>query len=159
MLWLVETNFFNRIQAAYNSEPKPTSDLIEKFKCFADGSAKESSSIMSVNEKGLATLNVTGALTREPDFWLWLFGIPQTTYADIISAVSSAESNADIKSMDVVFDSPGGSVSGLFEATEALRNFSKPTRAIIDDMAASAAYGLAAQADTIEAKGKMAMRQ
>ena len=60
-----------------------------------------------------------------------------------------AEASAQVERIVMVFDSPGGQVSGLGEAAEALRSGSKPLTAFVTGMAASAAYWLASQADEI----------
>lgn len=61
----------------------------------------------------------------------------------------AAERSAQVERIVMLFDSPGGVVSGLGEAAEAIRGASKPVIAHVTGMAASAAYWLASQAGEI----------
>lgn len=98
-----------------------------------------------------AEIRIAGVITKAPDLMAFLFGGGNTTYSDIIAALASADANPDVSEIILSIDSPGGTIDGLFDAIAAIRNTSKPTRAVVHNMAASAAFGLAAQADTIEA--------
>ena len=81
----------------------------------------------------------------------YLLGSGNTTYSDIISALASAEKNPNIKNITLSIDSPGGTVSGLFDALAAMEAINKPMKAVVSNVAASAAYAIAAQADEIVA--------
>jgi ClpP class serine protease len=50
-----------------------------------------------------------------------------------------------------MIDSPGGQIDGLFEAMDAVRSTTTPVRSVVVNRATSAAYGLAAQANSIVA--------
>lgn len=73
------------------------------------------------------------------------------SYGEIIKLVQSAADSPSIKSIVLDIDSPGGEVNGMFEAVEAIRTArtAKPVYAIVDEMAASAAFALASAADKI----------
>jgi len=60
-----------------------------------------------------------------------------------------AQSNPDVEQIVMLFDSPGGIVSGLGEAAEAIRASTKPVVAFVTGQCASAAYWLASQATSI----------
>jgi len=60
-----------------------------------------------------------------------------------------AQASQQVDSILLLVDSPGGVVSGLGEAADAIRNSAKPVTAFVTGMAASAAYWLASQAREI----------
>ena len=60
-----------------------------------------------------------------------------------------AEASADVQRHVMLVDSPGGVVSGVGEAAEALRNSTKPITAFVTGTGASLAYWLASQAQEI----------
>ena len=72
-------------------------------------------------------------------------------YAQIRQDVRRALADPSIKTIDLVIDSPGGSVLGLPETADVISaaNSRKPVRAFVTGIAASAAYWLASQASTI----------
>lgn len=74
-----------------------------------------------------------------------------TDYAAIRAGVKRALSDPTVRTVDLVIDSPGGSVLGLPETADAIHaaNRVKPVRAFVTGIAASAAYWLASQASTI----------
>ncbi len=96
-----------------------------------------------------ARIEVNGILTESPDIMARIFGGGNTTYSDIISALAAADSNPEIDNVEMLVNSPGGSVDGLFDALAALQVFSKPLTAIVGNNAESAAYAIVSQADTI----------
>ena len=72
-------------------------------------------------------------------------------YSDIRASVKRAASDPNVKSIDLIFDSPGGACTGLPETADVIRDAGKikPTRAFVTGIAASAAYWLASQCSTI----------
>ncbi|HLM79280.1 MAG TPA: S49 family peptidase [Terriglobales bacterium] len=74
-----------------------------------------------------------------------------TDYQDIRANVRRAVADPSVKTIDLVIDSPGGSVLGLPETADAIHaaNRVKPVRAFVTGIAASAAYWLASQASTV----------
>lgn len=105
---------------------------------------------------GVATIDIKGPLMPERSGLYDFFGIEHTAYSDIVADTRAAETDSSVKSIEYQIDSPGGTVAGMFETSDAIRNAEKPTRAIVTGMAASAAYGLASQADSIEATARTA---
>ncbi|MGE0400833.1 MAG: hypothetical protein AB7T06_29250 [Kofleriaceae bacterium] len=105
-----------------------------------------------------AEIRVEGVLTEKEDFWLWLFGVDNTTYADILDAITAVRADPSIRRVNVCVDSPGGAADGLFEtmdAFEVLRR-EKDVR-VTAKHAHSAAYGIAAAAGPITARSDAAM--
>lgn len=72
-------------------------------------------------------------------------------YAQIRQQVRRALADPNTPTIDLIVDSPGGSVLGLPECADAIAqaNKVKPVRAHVVGIAASAAYWLASQASTI----------
>ena len=101
-------------------------------------------------EGDTATIKVEGMLTPKRIGFLDFFGRPQTVWGDIIANVDQAES-LGIKTLNVIADSGGGMVDGMFEAMDAFANSSMQINGIVTGQAQSAMYMLLSQADTITA--------
>ncbi|MCT2398520.1 S49 family peptidase [Novosphingobium mangrovi (ex Huang et al. 2023)] len=74
-----------------------------------------------------------------------------TGYDGIVASVQSADADPNVRGILLDIDSPGGEVAGLFEACSILmaRRGTKPMRAMIRGVGASAAYQIAACADEV----------
>lgn len=103
--------------------------------------------------EGTATIPIKGLLLKTVPGWLKFFGIDATAYSDIRRLVAEAVADAGVQRIELAVESPGGQVSGAQETAEAIRdaNVQKPVTAVVEDLAASAAYWLASQAATISA--------
>jgi len=91
-----------------------------------------------------------------PDRLAYIYGY-STTYADIIAALGQAESDDAATEIVLHIDSPGGSWHALDETMARIAQTTKPTTAIIHNMATSGAYGLASQADRVIATSRGAL--
>jgi signal peptide peptidase SppA len=93
----------------------------------------------------VAVIPVQGVLTKDGPAWLG------SNYDGITEAAEQAAADPSVKHIVLAVDSPGGDVVGLPETAEALRSVAKvkPVTAMVDGMAASAAYWLTAQARDI----------
>jgi len=80
------------------------------------------------------------------------FGGGNTTYENILSGLALAASDDSVDQVTLNIDSPGGQVDGMFDVMAALESFPKPVTARAKN-ANSAAFGIAAMAQTIEATG------
>jgi ClpP class serine protease len=99
-----------------------------------------------------AVIPVEGVLTERPDWFAAYFGGGNTTYADLRQAIAEANGSPEIDSITMAFGySPGGSVTGLFSAMDAVRDSGKPVTATVKGGAMSGAFGLASQAGSIMA--------
>lgn len=100
-----------------------------------------------------AKIYISGALLRSTqDAQLFrAYGEEATSYSEIMSAVAAAEADPSVKSVLFVVDSPGGQVSGIHDASDAIAGMKKPATAHVETLCASAAYWLASQADNITA--------
>lgn len=100
---------------------------------------------------GVAEIKVSGVLSDSPDPIAFMYMGGNTTYGQIKEALTAANVDPDVETIIMDINSPGGSVLGLFDAMQAISDSAKPVVAKVRGMAASAAYGLASQADRIEA--------
>ena len=108
-------------------------------------------------EDGAARIPVVGVLTKQPDFFLSIFGPGSAVYGDLIAAVQAAEASDSVDRIILEIDSPGGEAAGFFETAQAIAATTKPTEAHVTDRAASGAFGLAAMADSISVNNPMAL--
>lgn len=102
---------------------------------------------------GVAIIPIAGMLLPRVPGIFRAFGIEATSYADISNAVRKAADDPAIARIVLAVNSPGGSVSGVHAAADAIlaARDVKPITAEVSGMAASAAYWLASQASTIVA--------
>jgi ClpP class serine protease len=101
-----------------------------------------------------AQIDISGVLTVRPSFFAMLFGGGNTTYGEITAALADAEQDPNVKEITLAIDSPGGQIDGLFDTLAALQGVNKPMKAVVHNVGASAAYAIAAQADTITAANR-----
>jgi len=97
----------------------------------------------------VAVIGVHGFVTRRPSFWSSLFG--GCSLVEFEQQLRAAVNDPQVSAIVLDCDSPGGSVTGVHEAFEAVRaaNAVKPITATISGLCASAAYWLAAGASRI----------
>lgn len=89
-----------------------------------------------ITSDGLAILNINGSLVDYVSYWY-------ASYKDIIKALELAEADERVQAIVLDINSPGGMVSGLFEAAHAISSCSKPVYAYAEGQCCSAAYLLA----------------
>lgn len=146
-MWYLESEAYNKLQTAYTS----------KVDLSAFGADSVAAGPDILNTAGsIASIAIKGILTKTPDFFARYFGGGNTTYESIIESIALAEQDDTISSIILDIDSPGGNISGLFDALAAIEKADKPITAVVNGQAASAAYAIAAQADTIQATSKAA---
>lgn len=140
-MWLLEQEFELTLSNAYRNAVTPTDSQIALIPEAREAGAQGQSYVIPV----------IGVLTKSPDFIAAFFGGGNTLYTDIIDGIREAESDSRVKEIVLLIDSPGGNTDGLFDAMDAVKAAKKPVRAEIDGLAASAAYGIASQANEITA--------
>jgi signal peptide peptidase SppA len=98
---------------------------------------------------GVAIVTVTGSLINR-GAWVGASS-GETSYEGIKFQVASAANDPKVRSILLDIESPGGEAVGAFEAADAIRAAAKqkPVTAVVNGMAASAAYALASAADKI----------
>lgn len=151
-LWLIDPDTFEVLSGARERTVNAQDVTAFEARVKSSGGAPKNYSV----EGDVARISVSGPLTKAPDFWAWLLGLGGTTYGDIQAALAMADQDARAKSIELFVDSPGGQVDGLFETIGAIRAAKKPIK-VRSNLAASAAYALAAAAGPIEAVSPAAM--
>lgn len=110
---------------------------------------KTDNSLLKSETSNVAVIQVYGPLSQKEDFWSWLFG--GTSYDQIRSELEAALNDDQIESILFDIDSPGGTVSGVFDLVDAIYESRsiKPSVAFINETAYSAAYAIASAASEI----------
>jgi ClpP class serine protease len=128
----------------------------ERYEAFIERVSTRDPGAELIVADGVARIPILGTLTNEPDFFFSIFG-GGATYGDIRALIAAAEGNNDVERIVLEIDSPGGEVAGFFATAAAIAATKKPTEAQVTNIAASAAFGLASQADRITVDNPMAM--
>jgi len=102
---------------------------------------------------GIAKINISGVLLKSVPGWARLFGFNVTGYDEITEQIAEAVAEKTVTAIELIVSSPGGMVAGVEGAASAIYNARgiKPVTAVVEDLAASGAYWLASQAQTISA--------
>jgi len=102
-----------------------------------------------LTRQGVGIVTVTGALINR-GAWIGSYS-GETSYEGIKHQLARAGSDSRVKSLILDIESPGGEAVGSDEAASAVRSVAerKPVIAVVNGMAASAAYGLASGASKI----------
>jgi signal peptide peptidase SppA len=100
-------------------------------------------------EKGVAMIPVLGSLVNRGAWIGSRSGM--TSYEGLAFQLDQAAADADVQSILLDMDSPGGEAVGAFEIADKVRTVakSKPIVAYVNGMAASAAYAIASSASQI----------
>nr|MCH9712726.1 S49 family peptidase [Pseudomonadota bacterium] len=155
-MWLLEQQARLALEAAIAAGAGPNAEQQAQLEASNISALSDGASRIFKSAGNTAEISVTGVLTNKPDFMAMLFGGGNTTYADIISAIGTAEQDPLIEKIELAIDSPGGEFAGLFDLIEAMEAANKPITAMVSNMAASAAYAIAAASDTIVARNQSA---
>lgn len=151
MLYLMEASALQTLRENQYNAP-PASDMLAYLRDTPVSAGPVAA------DGHVATIAVEGVLTPQPNLFARLFLGANTTYAGIRSALSAAKSDPSISHVVLRVSSPGGTVDGLFETLEAIKDFkaSGKTMSVTTDLACSAAYAIAAVAGDISAIGDWA---
>jgi ClpP class serine protease len=155
-MWLIQTAVRQALEQAQTSGWSPTAEQHLDFEARMSAAAGGDTPRLLTIAGNSAEIAITGAITNAPNMFAFLFGGGNTTYPDIIAALAVAEQDPEVETITLAIDSPGGTISGLFDALAAIENTTKPTRAVVSNLAASAAYAIAAQTDEIVAGNRAA---
>lgn len=96
---------------------------------------------------GIAIIHIHGPLGKMLTDWELMFGM--TDYDDIATQLAEADANPNVSAILLHIDSPGGTITGLPELAAKMRRVEKPLVAYTEGTAASAAYWIASQADSV----------
>ena len=107
--------------------------------------------VYNIDKDGIAHIPVVGILTSNVDPCAAFFEEAETEYGFIQAAVRKADHDLMVAGISLEIDSPGGYIDGVDETAQVIMATEKPVTARVHNMAASAAYWLASQADRIVA--------
>jgi len=149
-MWLLEASVRRAMQVAEKSGFKFTAEQQAHFdaRFSAVDTSPGSNRILTVAGDN-AQISVKGVMTQEPSFMAMIFGGGNTTYPEILSAIAAAEQDDNITNVTYAIESPGGGFDGLFDVLAAMQTATKPSKAIISGVGASAAFAMATQADEV----------
>ena len=105
------------------------------------------SGMFKIAEDGIGIVTVTGSLVNRGGWIGASSGL--TCYEGITAQLRAAAEDQSVQSIVLDIDSPGGEVGGVLALGQLIRRVreEKPVVAVVNDMAASAGYWLAAQAN------------
>ena len=111
------------------------------------------SNATTANDGAVAAIPVHGVIMKRVPAVFTMLGIEATGTVETSMAIRAALDDDSVEQIELSIDSPGGSVAGVQQLADLIHEARKikPIKAVVSDMAASAAYWLASQADTIEA--------
>ncbi len=100
-------------------------------------------------QNGAAIVPVIGSLVNRGS-WIGA-NSGMTSYEGLSAQLRDAAEDPDVSGILLDIDSPGGEATGMFSLAEQVRQIgqTKPVTAFVNDMAASAAYGIASAANEI----------
>ncbi len=98
---------------------------------------------------GVGIVSVVGSLVNR-GAWIGAYS-GATSYEGLGKQLDDAAADPNVKAIVMDIDSPGGEATGMFSLAAKVREIAavKPVVAVVNDMAASAAYGIASQATEI----------
>lgn len=133
--WYITQEALNSInEQSYNIEGKADNNKARRQAIFAKYWYSP-----EVNQSDkIAIISISGALYEED-------------YKVFASLIEKAESDENIEKILLDINSPGGQVSGVFDACSIIRNCSKPTASYTSTMMCSAAYAIGCSVDTMYA--------
>lgn len=99
---------------------------------------------------GVAMIPVIGSLVNRGS-WIGANSSGLTSYEGLSAQLRDAAEDPGVRAILLDLDSPGGEATGMFSVAEQVRQIgkTKPVTAFVNDMAASAAYGIASAANEI----------
>lgn len=139
------------LQAALNAEEARAARIAAGDRWDED--EREDSRLLSIDEDGLATIQIKGGLNNSADA-LWNEWIGATGYPEIREALVQAANNPDVKHILLDIDSGGGAVAGVADTGNLIRLVNdkvKPVTTFTDGNMMSAAYWLGAAAGSVYA--------
>ncbi|ULB08429.1 S49 family peptidase [Cereibacter azotoformans] len=100
-------------------------------------------------EGGVGIVSIVGSLVNRGAWIGASSGL--TSYEGLAKQLTDAAADPKVKAIMLDLDSPGGEATGMFALAAKVREVAaeKPVVAVVNDMAASAAYGIASQATEI----------
>lgn len=137
------------ISADLLRESPEASRYIGRFEPVDANDPKSARKPYRTTENGVAIIPVIGSLVNRGSWMDALSGV--TSYERLKYQIGAAAADKDVTSIVLDMDSPGGEAVGAFEAGDAVGAAArvKEVVAVVNGMAASAAYAIASQATRI----------
>lgn len=149
-MWLLEPETMALLREAKLAGWQPTAD--QQAQIVAQLGRNEDGSPRILTKAGnTASIAIHGVLTAQPDILALILGGGNTIYSDIQQALADADQDSSVEQIEMLLDTPGGSVSGLMDTLLAIQAVQTPVTARVGNQAASAGFILASQADEITA--------
>jgi ClpP class serine protease len=155
-MWLLEAAVRQAIEQAQKAGFMPSAEQQQQFEASRYSAEQSIGSRILTQAGSSAEVSIKGVITKTPSFMAMLFGGGNTTYPEIIAALAEADRDDSVEDITLAIDSPGGHFDGLFDTLAAIQSTSKPVKAVISNLGASAAYAIASQADEIVASNRAA---
>ncbi len=156
-MWLLTASVRQAFERAESSGAMPTAQQQFDYEARLNSASDHDCPGILTIAGNNAEIEIRGAITNRPSLMAFMFGGGNTTYSDIISAIAIAEQDPEVDNITLAIDSPGGTIAGLFDALAAIENATKPTKAVVSNMGASAAFAIASKADRIIATNRATM--
>ncbi len=154
-LWLLEEDTAHAMEQAYKTGNIPSAQAQADYEASLRADSANGPRLLTI-AGDIAVINVTGVLTSAPNLMAKWFGGGNTVYSDIRDAVASADANPSVHAIQLNVSSPGGEANAEWMATiDSVASAKKQVNGYVGSVAASAAYGIVAQADTIVAQNKL----
>lgn len=150
-VWAMERSHLERVCALLQAHMRgaPSPGLTAEEVARVEARAARGDGYRAEGRGDVAVIPVYGAITHRANILSEFSG--GTSCEQLAKAVRRAAADPDVASIVLDVDSPGGTVSGLLEAADAVYEArqAKPIVAVANAMAASAAYWLATQASEL----------
>lgn len=144
-LWSIHEPVFMRL-SEWLSEP-PSARIVA-------GRESAASQPYEFIEPGVALIAISGVLAKSLPWWQ----DSGVTLPDLAKNIRAAANDPSVDAVLLAIDSPGGTVAGTTEVATAVEyaRSKKPVVAYVQDLMASAAYWIGAQADKVYASNALA---
>jgi signal peptide peptidase SppA len=145
----IDGTSFGEIEAEYLKSAPDMSRFVGNFELNDPNNPAAGKKPYRTTSEGVAVIGVVGSLVNRGG-WVGAFsGI--TSYEGFKYSIGAAARDASVSSILLDMDSPGGEAVGAFEAADAVRAAAaiKEVVAVVNGMAASAAYAIASAATRI----------
>ena len=146
--WAISTEALDQIINISNRANDHPEELVNRLEMLAAKTGDKIAETHYATVRGsVAVLNVVGPIFRYANLMTDMSG---ALSLEILSKdFARAEADETIEQIVMVYDSPGGQVTGISEFADMIRGARKPVIAYVDGMAASAAYWLASAASKV----------
>lgn len=148
-MWLIQPDVLHQLERERQAHSGSEQEISARLGFEQDDRPRYERILSKAGDK--AAIAIEGVMTEAPDIIAMLFMGGNTTYQDIIDAAQSADADEEVGEIEFRINSPGGSVSGLFDCVAAVQGLKTPTRSVIHSRGMSGAFILASATGEIVA--------